>query len=113
MRAIFKDNRIFIYDSFIHKESIKQITGQLWHPDDKAWSVPIGAASLETLDLLGCELSSELRAMRQKLIVSEESGDSIPIMSMPIKVTPYAHQIKAYNFACKIMELAGGDVDGS
>ena len=41
MRAVFRNNRIFIYDSFIHKESIKQITGRLWHPDDKAWSVPM------------------------------------------------------------------------
>ena len=110
MRAVFRNNRIFIYDSFIHKESIKQITGRMWHPEDKAWSVPIGAESLETLDLLGCELSDELRAMKQKLIASEESGCALPIMPMPIKVTPYAHQIKAYNFACKIMGLTGGDV---
>ena len=109
MRAVFRNNRIFIYDSFIHKESIKQITGRMWHPDDKAWSVPIGAESLETLDLLGCEFSDELRAMKQKFTTSEESGDGIPIMPMPIKVTPYAHQIKAYNFACEIMELTGGD----
>lgn len=109
MRAIFRNNRIFIYDSFIHKESIKQITGRMWHPDDKAWSVPIGAASLETLDLLGCEFSDELRVMKQRFTTSEESGDGIPIMPMPIKVIPYSHQIKAYNFACKIMELAGGD----
>ena len=67
------------------------------------------AESLETLYLLGCEFSDELRAMRQKLIVREESGVDLPIMPMPIKVTPYAHQIRAYNFACKIMELAGGD----
>ena len=110
MRAVFRNNRIFIYDSFIHKESIKQITGRMWHPEDKTWSVPIGAESLETLDLLGCELSSELRAMKQKFTTSEDGGDDLPIMPMPIKVTPYAHQIKAYNFACKIMELAGGDV---
>ena len=109
MRAVFRNNRIFIYDSFIHKESIKQITGRLWHPEDKTWSVPIGAESLETLDLLGCELSSELRAMKQKFTISKESGDGIPIMPMPIKVNPYAHQIKAYNFACKIMKLMGGD----
>ena len=109
MRAVFRNNRIFIYDSFIHKESIKQITGRLWHPEDKAWSVPVGTESLETLDLLGCELSSELRAMKQKFTTNEESGDGIPIMPMPIKVTPYAHQIKAYNFACKTMELIGGD----
>ena len=109
MRAVFRNNRIFIYDSFIHKESIKQITGRMWHPDDKAWSVPIGAESIETLDLLGCELSSELRAMKQKFTTSEDGGDDLPIMPMPIRVTPYAHQIKAYNFACKIMKLMGGD----
>ena len=109
MRAVFRNNRIFIYDSFIHKESIKQITGRMWHPEDKAWSVPVGAESIETLDLLGCELSSELRAMKQKFTTNEESGDGIPIMPMPIKATPYAHQIKAYNFACKIMKLMGGD----
>ena len=67
MRAVFRNNRIFIYDSFIHKESIKQITGRLWHPDDKAWSVPMTTESLETLDLLGCEFSDELRAMRKNL----------------------------------------------
>ena len=109
MRAVFRNNRIFIYDSFIHKESIKQITGRMWHPDDKAWSVPITAESLETLDLLGCESSSELRAMKQKFTTSEKNGDILPIMPMPIKVNPYAHQIKAYNFACKIMKLMGGD----
>ena len=67
MRAVFRNNRIFIYDSFIHKESIKQITGRMWHPDDKAWSVPMTTESLETLDLLGCEFSDELRAMRKNL----------------------------------------------
>ena len=109
MRAVFRNNQIFIYDSFIHKETIKQITGRIWHPEDKAWSVPLGVESLETLDLLGCEFSDELRAMKQKFTTSEDGGDSIPIMPMPIKVTPYAHQIKAYNFACKIMKLMGGD----
>ena len=110
MRAVFRNNRIFIYDSFIHKESIKQIMGRMWHPEDKAWSVPMTAESIETLDLLDCEFSDELRAMKQKFTTSKESGDGIPIMPMPIKVNPYAHQIKAYNFACKIMGLTGGDV---
>ena len=67
MRAVFRNNRIFIYDSFIYKESIKQITGRMWHTDDKAWSVPMTTESLETLDLLGCEFSDELRAMRKNL----------------------------------------------
>ena len=67
MRTVFRNNRIFFCDSFIHKESIKQITGRMWHPDDKAWSVPMTTQSLETLDLLGCEFSDELRAMRKNL----------------------------------------------
>ena len=66
MRAVFRDNRIFIYDAFIQKESIKEIPGRLWHPEEKAWSVPFGADNIETLDLLGCELSSELRKMKKK-----------------------------------------------
>ena len=37
----------------------------MWHTDDKAWSVPMTMESLETLDLLGCEFSDELRAMRK------------------------------------------------
>ena len=61
MRAVFRDNRIFIYDAFVQKESIKEIPGRQWHPEEKAWSVPFGADNIETLDLLGCELSSELR----------------------------------------------------
>ena len=35
MRAVFRDNRIFIYDAFIQKESIKEIPGR-----------PIGLPSL-------------------------------------------------------------------
>ena len=106
MRAIFKDNRIFIYDSFIHKESIKQITGRLWHPEEKAWSVPVGAESIETLDLLGCELSSELRAMKKKFMQGK-TEDVQGLISAPLKVTPYEHQLKAYNYAGRSMGIIG------
>ena len=57
MRAVFRDNRIFIYDAFIQKESIKEIPGRLWHPEEKAWSVPFGVDNIETLDLLGYQAS--------------------------------------------------------
>ncbi len=32
------------------------------------------------------------------------------LIKMPIKATPYQHQINAFNFVCKLFELArGGD----
>ena len=50
MYAQLKDNRVFLFDSFKHKESIKEIHGRLWHPEEKAWSVPMNAENFETLD---------------------------------------------------------------
>ena len=108
MYAQLKDNRVFLFDSFKHKESIKEIHGRLWHPEEKAWSVPVNAENLETLDLLGCELSEDLRGMKAKMQKPEVDGYE-KMLPAPIKVTPYEHQIKAFNFACKIMELTGGD----
>lgn len=106
MRAVFRDNRIFIYDAFVQKESIKEIPGRLWHPVEKAWSIPFGADNIETLDLLGCELSSELWGMKKKYVYveSDEGYDLIPT---PLTVTPYAHQLKGYNLACRSMGIIG------
>lgn len=37
--------------------------------------------------------------------------DLRPILPMPIKATPYRHQIEAFNFACRLFGLLrGGDV---
>jgi hypothetical protein len=37
--------------------------------------------------------------------------DNAPLLHMPVKVKPYAHQIAAFNFACKLFGLTeGGDV---
>ena len=59
MHAVIKDGKILLYDSYIFKESIKEIPGRQWHPEEKAWSVPISKQNIETLDLLGSELSGE------------------------------------------------------
>ncbi len=106
MRAVFRDNSIFIYDAFVQKESIKEIPGRLWHPEEKAWSVPFGADNIETLDLLGCELSSELRKKKKKY-VCEGLEEPQTFISAPLTVTPYAHQLKGYNLACRGMGIVG------
>lgn len=108
MRAVFRDNRIFIYDAFIQKESIKEIPGRLWHPEEKAWSIPAGAYNIETLDLLGCELSSELRKMKKEY-VCEGLEEPQTFISAPLKVSPYEHQLKGYNLACRSMGIIGNN----
>lgn len=41
------------------------------------------------------------------------NNDNAPLLPMPIKVKPYAHQINAFNFVCKMFGLVptGGDSD--
>lgn len=106
MHALLKDKRIFIFDSFLHKESIKEIHGRIWHPEDKAWSIPLAADNLETLDLLGCELSDELRGFRRQFVQSDSESEHALIPAL-LKVTPYEHQLKGYNIACRSMGIVG------
>lgn len=108
MRAVFRDNRIFIYDAFVQKESIKEIPGRQWHPEEKAWSVPISQQNIETLDLLGCELSDELTDTRQRF-VSKNTVNENTLLPAPLKVSPYEHQLKGYNLACRSMGIIGGN----
>jgi len=104
--AQLKNSRIYLFDSFIHKESIKGIPGRLWHSEDKAWSIPIESTNIETLDLLGCELSTELRDLKQK-IIQKKTEDNHVLIPAPLKVNPYEHQLRGYNLACRSMGIIG------
>ncbi len=106
MHAVIKDGKILLYDSYIFKESIKEIPGRQWHPEEKAWSVPISQQSIETLDLLGCELSDELTDIRQSF-VSKNTANENTLLPAPLKVSPYEHQLKGYNLACLSMGIIG------
>lgn len=108
MHAIIKDGKILLYDSYILKESIKEIPGRQWHPEKKAWSVPISQQNIETLDLLGCELSDELTDIRQGF-ASENTADETTLLLAPLKVSPYEHQLKGYNLACRSMGIIDGN----
>ena len=108
MHAVIKDGKILLYDSYIFKESIKELPGRQWHPEEKAWSVPISQQSIETLDLLGCELSDEITDIRQRF-VSKNTANENTILPAPLKVSPYEHQLKGYNLACRSMGIIGGN----
>ena len=108
MHAVIKDGKILLYDSYIFKESIKEIPGRQWHPEEKAWSVPVSQQNIETLDLLGCELSDKLTDIRQGF-VSENTADDTTLLPAPLKVSPYQHQLKGYNLACRSMGIIGNN----
>lgn len=108
MHAIIKDGKILLYDSYIFKESIKEIPGRQWHPEEKAWGVPVSQQNIETFDLLGCELSDELADIRQGF-ASENTADDTTLLPAPLKVSPYQHQLKGYNLACRSIGIIGGN----
>lgn len=56
MNAIRDGNHIRIYDAFLAKESIKEIDGRFYDPDDKAWVVPYSKENVALLQLLGASL---------------------------------------------------------
>ena len=103
MNAIKDGNHIRIYDAFLIRESIKEIPGRFYDPDDKAWLVPLTAENAATLAMLGVELEKNLISTPETDAALEK--DEKPIVPMPIKATPYQHQVRAYNFALRLFGI--------
>ena len=112
MLAEHKENRIFLYDSYIHKETIKEIPGRIWDPDSKTWTIPCTLDNLITLQLIGCKMTGDLMELAKEAHRQHRTQDApkTPFEPMPIKARPYAHQIEGYNLACMALRIfAGGD----
>ena len=103
MNAIRDGNHICVYDAYNVKESIKEIDGHFYDPDNKAWIVPYSKENVKLLYLLGASLDDTLALEVQTQI----AGDEVPIIPMPIKATPYQHQVRAYNFALRTFGIGG------
>jgi len=103
VNAIRDGNHIRIYNAFRIKESIKEIDGRFYDSDDKAWLVPYSKENAALLGLLGVSLAEDLL----EETVQEQPEQEEPIIPMPIKATPYQHQIRAYNFALRLFGIGG------
>jgi hypothetical protein len=103
LNAIRDGNHIRVYDAFLAKESIKEITGRFYDADDKAWVVPYSKENAALLGLLGAALDDSLASA----VEIQDAGDEDPIFPMPIKATPYQHQVRAYNFALRTFGIGG------
>lgn len=110
MHAEHKDNKIIICDSFAHKETIKQIPGRFWDIESKTWSIPCTADNLTTLQMVGCTFDDELteRVKEANFKTRVRDGPFTPIEPMPIKASPYAHQIEGYNLVCGALGIFRG-----
>jgi hypothetical protein len=103
LKATRDGNHVRVYDAYLAKESIKEIDGRFYDPDDKAWVVPYTKENVALLGLLGAALDDSLAPM----VETKDAGDEEPIFPMPIKATPYQHQVRAYNFALRTFGLGG------
>ena len=103
MNAIRDGNHVRVYDAYLAKESIKEIDGRFYDPDDKAWVVPYSKENVALLGLLGAALDDSLAPD----IVTQPAGDEVPIFPMPIKATPSPHQVRAYNVALRTFGIGG------
>ena len=103
MNAIRDGNHIRIYNAFMIRESIKEIDGRFYDPDDKAWVVPYSKENAALLTLMGVALGDDLLVAT----VEETKANENPIIPMPIKATPYQHQVRAYNFALRLFGIGG------
>ncbi len=101
MNAIRDGTHIRIYDAYMIRESIKEITGRFYEPDNKAWVVPFSHENAALLGMLGVNMDPELIATQPDTVTEDEK----PIIPMPIKATPYQHQVRAYNFALRLFGL--------
>ena len=71
MYALIKDNCIQVYESFLYRESLKEMPDAQWIPTDKAWTLPLQDSNLLSLKLLGCELRGDLVKQYTTLISND------------------------------------------
>lgn len=108
---------IGLQDSYYYKEFIKsELTGAKWVKDRKIWQVEFSTGNIEKLQSIRCEISKDVMTEyeKKKEVMNQVTAEKLidktePIEEMPIKANPYQHQIKAFNIACKLMNLFKGE----
>jgi len=102
MKALKDGDEIRIEDGYLHRESIKEIPGRRYDAAEKAWYAPCNEKNAALLQTLGAELCEELRAF-VRLVCNDTAAEEKPCRRMPIKAEPYKHQVRAFNFAIRIL----------
>ncbi|MDR3022222.1 MAG: DEAD/DEAH box helicase [Clostridiales bacterium] len=105
LTATKKSQSIIVSGStFFYKDTIKEIEGRKWDSMTKSWIVPLNGNSLNILSFIGAVFCQELQLEFGKY----HSYDGTISIPLPIKATPYKHQIAAFNFALNLFESKKG-----
>lgn len=106
MYAVQSNETIRIYDSYLYRESIKEIEGRQYDAEDKCWVVPLCCENVATLSLIGCELDKTLAAMLKS---RRDAFVAVCAHAAPrVKAKLYVHQQNAYDFALQSFEKSKG-----
>ena len=106
MYAVQSNETIRIYDSYLYKESIKEIDGRQYDAEDKCWVVPLSCENVATLSRIGCELDKTLAAMHKS-----RRDAFVAVCAHPtprVKAKLFLHQQNAYDFALESFEKSKG-----
>ncbi len=98
-------------------EKIRDIPGRKWDPKRKVWYLP---PAPEVIKVLGkepkVEISREAREIIKRRVEAELTAQAVkederpePKKPMPIKVKPFGHQVRGYNFALALFGWGDGD----
>ena len=105
IKATKKDNLISLTgDTFYFKDTIKEIKGYKWDAANKVWLVPLNAQALDILGFIGATFCPLLLQEVSKLY----NYNGTISVQLPIKATPYNHQVAAFNFALNIYDKSKG-----
>ena len=104
MRAFKTGGEIRIDGGYLHRESIKEIEGRRYDAINKVWYIPLNEKNAALMQLLGVELCEELRATLKAQTALAREGYVQPTMRLPIRASPYQHQIAAFNYALGIFD---------
>lgn len=110
---LLDDGTLGLQDSFQYKDFIKkELTGAKWVKELKIWKVEFSIGNVEKLMKLKCSFTDDLKKeyLKLKKVMDQVTAEKLSektnaIETMPIKAKPYEHQVKAFNIACKLMNL--------
>jgi len=87
--------------SVAERDAAKSIPDGRWNPFDRAWEYPRRPEIIDQIisKFPGISLPESLQPAKPV----QEPIEVTPNVKLPIKATPFKHQIDAYNFACKCL----------
>lgn len=114
--AVLENDRLYLYDSYLYAEEVKQIMGREYDRRKKVWSVPATKQAMDSL-LQTTKVCIHIdvreyianrdrqdKELRQQFDKIKRTQDIVPGRVMPIKAVPYMHQVRAFTLALKAYE---------